>query len=97
MPTEDQPRLILPNLSNTGKFVRKMRKQFQDRLAEAGTQAEEALSSVRTVKSFTGEEKAIKVYGNFIQESYKVGKKLALAQGEFCLLFRVYYGCFSNE
>lgn len=70
-----------------GKFVRKMRKQFQDRLAEAGTEAEESLSSVRTVKSFTGEEKAIKVYGNFIQESYKVGKKLALAQGSMEGLF----------
>ncbi|GFR73008.1 ABC transporter B family protein [Elysia marginata] len=70
-----------------GKFVRKMRKQFQDRLAEAGTQAEEALSSVRTVKSFTGEQKAIKVYGNFVQESYKVGKKLALAQGSMEGLF----------
>ncbi|RUS83770.1 hypothetical protein EGW08_008476, partial [Elysia chlorotica] len=70
-----------------GKFVRKMRKQFQDRLADAGTQAEEALSSIRTVKSFTGEEKAIQVYGNFVQESYKVGKKLALAQGSMEGLF----------
>lgn len=62
-----------------------MRKLFQDCLADAGTQAEEALSSVRTVKSFSGEAKATSVYSDFINESYKIGKKLALAQGNINL------------
>ncbi|GFO16380.1 ABC transporter b family protein [Plakobranchus ocellatus] len=79
--------------SQYGKFVRKMRKLFQDRLADAGTQAEESLSSIRTVKSFTGEERAIKVYDSYIQESFKIGKKLALAQGSMDGLFSFFaYG-----
>ncbi|CAL1536178.1 unnamed protein product [Lymnaea stagnalis] len=79
-----------------GKFVRKMRKLFQDRLADAGTQAEESLSSVRTVKSFSGEAKATTVYSGFINESYKIGKKLALAQGIMDGLFSfLAYGAIS--
>ena len=64
-----------------GKFVQKQRKEFQDRLADAGTQAEEALSSIRTVRMFSGEDKAKELYGKEINRSYQVGKKLALAQG----------------
>ena len=64
-----------------GKFVQKQRKEFQDRLADAGTQAEEALSSVRTVRMFSGETKVKELYGRDIDKSYRVGRKLALAQG----------------
>ncbi|XP_035829335.1 ABC transporter B family member 25 [Aplysia californica] len=70
-----------------GKFVRKMRQKFQDRLADAGTQAEESLSSVRTVRSFAGELKAIDLYTGTVMESYNIGKKLALAQGTMDGLF----------
>ncbi|KAK7087419.1 uncharacterized protein [Littorina saxatilis] len=66
-----------------GKFVQKQRKEFQDRLADAGTQAEEALSSIRTVRMFSGEPKVKELYGNEVDRSYQVGKKLALAQGTF--------------
>lgn len=58
-----------------------MRKNFQDRLADASTTAEESISSIRTVRSFTGEEKAQVEYGTDIDKSYAVGKKLAIAQG----------------
>ncbi|KAK7506015.1 hypothetical protein BaRGS_00002737 [Batillaria attramentaria] len=71
------------NPSLTGKYVQKKRKEFQDRLADAGTQAEEALSSIRTVRMFSGEEKVKELYGIEVDRSYKVGKKLALAQGTF--------------
>lgn len=64
-----------------GKFVQKQRKEFQDRLADAGTQAEEALSSIRTVRMFSGEVKAKGLYGREVDRSYRVGRKLALAQG----------------
>ncbi|XP_046337854.2 ABC transporter B family member 1-like [Haliotis rufescens] len=66
-----------------GKYMKKLRKDFQDRLADAGTQAEEALSSLRTVRMFVGERKALDEYSAEINKSYRVGKKLALGQGTF--------------
>ncbi|BFZ05409.1 hypothetical protein BsWGS_08448 [Bradybaena similaris] len=79
-----------------GKFVRKIGKLLQDRLADGGTVAEEALSSMRTVKSFSGETKADKLYSDSITESYKIGKKLALAQGSMDGLFSLLaYGAIS--
>ncbi|XP_063448841.1 ABC transporter B family member 1-like [Mytilus trossulus] len=66
-----------------GKFVQKMQKKFQDKLGDAGTVAEETLSSVRTVRSFSGEAKTVNNYGKEINESYDIGKKLALASGGF--------------
>ncbi|XP_076434803.1 uncharacterized protein LOC143274764 [Babylonia areolata] len=78
---------VVPIVSFTavryGKFVQKKRKEFQDRLADAGTQAEEALSSVRTVRMFSGEPKVKELYGAEIDRSYRVGSALALAQGAF--------------
>ena len=62
--------------------MRDLQQKFQDRLAEASTTAEECLSSVRTVRSFVGEEKACSTYQVDIDGSYQVGKKLALAQGQ---------------
>ncbi|XP_041349743.1 ABC transporter B family member 25-like [Gigantopelta aegis] len=66
-----------------GKFVKKLRKQFQDCLADAGTQAEESLSSVRTVRMFSAETKTQDSYNRDIDKSYQAGKKLAAAQGVF--------------
>lgn len=60
-----------------------MRQKFQDRLADAGTLAEENISSIRTVRSFAGENKASSLYGDEVQKSYEVGKKLAIAYGKF--------------
>lgn len=59
-----------------------MRKRFQDKLAEAGTQAEESISSVRTVRSFSGELKSSSEYEKLVMESYGIGKKLAMAEGK---------------
>ncbi|XP_048730386.2 ABC transporter B family member 1-like [Ostrea edulis] len=66
-----------------GKFVKNMRQKFQDRLADAGTLAEENISSLRTVRSFAGETKASSLYGAEVDKSYEVGKKLAVAYGAF--------------
>jgi len=51
-----------------GKFMKKLRQQFQDRLGDAGTQAEESLSSIRTVRTFSGENKAASVWRGCGQE-----------------------------
>eukprot|EP00051_Salpingoeca_urceolata_P021779 m.346091 g.346091 ORF g.346091 m.346091 type:complete len:449 (-) comp19860_c0_seq28:68-1414(-) len=66
-----------------GGRLRKLQKSFQDRLADASTAAEEVLSSMRTVRSFANERVACGEYGGKIDESYALGKKLALLQGGF--------------
>ena len=63
--------------------MKNLRQDFQDRLGDAGTQAEESLSSIRTVRTFTGEKKVTALYGEDVDKSYKVGKKLAAAGGNF--------------
>lgn len=66
-----------------GRFVKNLRKRFQDFLAEASTTAEETISSIRTVRSFTGEDKTLMTYSSDIDKSYDIGKKLSLAAGMF--------------
>ncbi|CAG2206155.1 ABC transporter B family member 21,ABC transporter B family member 16,Multidrug resistance protein 3,Sophorolipid transporter,Serine protease/ABC transporter B family protein tagB,ABC transporter B family member 18,ABC transporter fmpD,Multidrug resistance protein 1B,Multidrug resistance protein 2,ABC transporter B family member 10,ABC transporter B family member 4,ABC transporter B family member 1,Bile salt export pump,ABC transporter B family member 17,ABC transporter B family member 11,Multidrug resista len=73
-----------------GKFVQKMQKKFQDKLGDAGTVAEETLSSVRTVRSFSGEAKTVNNYGKEINESGFQGLIGLLAQGAIALC--LWYG-----
>lgn len=61
--------------------MKKLRKTFQDKLADAGTVAEECISSIRTVRSFNGEQKATENYEAEIMGSYAIAKKLALVTG----------------
>ena len=68
-----------------------MNKKFQDKLGDAGTVAEESLSSVRTVRSFSGEPKTKNNYAKEINESYKIGQKLALASGNFDRIKSVFH------
>ncbi|KAK3084195.1 hypothetical protein FSP39_009850 [Pinctada imbricata] len=78
---------VVPLVSITavqyGKFVKRMQQQFQDRLADAGTMAEESISSIRTVRSFSGENKVSKTYAEHVDKSYQIGRKLAIAGGLF--------------
>eukprot|EP00118_Oscarella_pearsei_P003549 m.14741 g.14741 ORF g.14741 m.14741 type:complete len:774 (+) comp25958_c0_seq1:25-2346(+) len=66
-----------------GKYLQKLRKKFQDKLGEAGTVAEESISSMRTVRSFSNEEKSMQDYGVKIDESFALGKKIAIGIGIF--------------
>jgi ABC-type multidrug transport system fused ATPase/permease subunit len=66
-----------------GHYIKNLRKRFQDCLAEAGTAAEESISSIRTVRSFSNEDKSMMDYNKKIDKSYQVGKKSALAIGIF--------------
>lgn len=61
--------------------MKTLRKDFQDCLGDAGTQAEESLSSIRTVRMFSAERKSTDLYGVDVDRSYQVGKKLAAAGG----------------
>ncbi|RNA22673.1 ABC transporter B family [Brachionus plicatilis] len=66
-----------------GRYLKKLKKKFQDELAASSVVAEETISSMRTVRSFAAESKMSKEYEINIGKSFDVGKKLAVAQGGF--------------
>ena len=69
-------------LLSQGNYIKRLRKKFQDKLGEAGTIAEESISSIRTVRSFSNEEKSMDEYGVKIDESFALGKKMAMTIGQ---------------
>lgn len=66
-----------------GMFVRGISKEYQDSLGKAGESAEQSMSCIRTVRSFSKEDKQIDEYERLIQVSYGHGKKRAIAYGIF--------------
>jgi hypothetical protein len=66
-----------------GRYLRKLRKIFQDELATSNVTAEESISSARTVRSFAAETKVTKDYERNIEKSFRLGVKLAYAIGGF--------------
>ena len=66
-----------------GKRLRQVSSRFQDRVAEANADAEEALVGIRVVKSFTAEEFERDRYGSAIDESFRLGRARAFARGLF--------------
>lgn len=66
-----------------GRKLRDLRKKFQDELANASNVAEEAIGNIRTVRSFNGENKTMSLYGDMIENSYALGRKLAFYTGLF--------------
>ncbi|KAG2267874.1 hypothetical protein Bca52824_062429 [Brassica carinata] len=59
---------------------------------KAGEIAEEVIGNVRTVQAFTGEEKAVRSYGEALKNTYMYGRKAGLAKGlglgsMHCVLF----------
>ncbi len=66
-----------------GKKIRKISTKFQDTIAKANANAEEAISGIRVVKSFTSESFEAERYNQKIQESFQTAKKRALYRGLF--------------
>ena len=66
-----------------GKFVKRVQSEVQDALAAATEAAEECMSSVRTVRSFSREEMEIGRYSDRIETSYQLGVTLAKGYGGF--------------
>ncbi|KAN0032733.1 hypothetical protein ACTFIV_006653 [Dictyostelium citrinum] len=66
-----------------GKKIKQLGKQFQDELAKSSTTGEEVISNIRTVRSFSKEQKFIDLYSKDINGSYLIGKSLAVATGVF--------------
>jgi len=66
-----------------GKYVQKMQKLFQDELAGSTTIAEEVISNLRTVRSFSKEQRSTDNYGVAIEKTFQIGRKIAIAMGAF--------------
>ena len=66
-----------------GKRIRKLSKETQDALARATEVAEESLSHIRTVRSFSREQFQSKLYAERIQKTYELGRSIAWAFGLF--------------
>ena len=65
------------------RTVRRLSKKTQDALAAANTVAEEALSNIRTVRSFAREDRERERYAAQINESFDLGRMLARTYGLF--------------
>ena len=72
--------LVIPGLmygrTLTG-LARKIRKEYN----QAGTVAEQAESSIRTVYAFVGESKTIETFSSALQGSVELGLRQGLAKG----------------
>lgn len=66
-----------------GRRIRKLSTQFQDLLADANASAEEAISGIRVVKSFTAEALESQRYHEKVRASYQLARKRAIARGFF--------------
>jgi len=66
-----------------GLALRNLSKKTQDALARASEVAEESISNIRTVKSFSKEDFEYERYCKEVDESYRLGKLKAFAYGGF--------------
>ncbi|KAJ7166952.1 P-loop containing nucleoside triphosphate hydrolase protein [Mycena filopes] len=64
-----------------GKFVGRYTELSLKHVAEAGTLAEEAISSIRTTQAFGTQETLATLYDKFVDKARKVDAKAATAQG----------------
>ncbi|MCX7636937.1 MAG: ABC transporter transmembrane domain-containing protein [Cyclobacteriaceae bacterium] len=66
-----------------GRYIRRLSKQTQDKLADANVVVEESLQSVQVVKAFTNEWLEINRYGKALAETVKVAVRTAKYRGLF--------------
>jgi ATP-binding cassette subfamily B protein len=66
-----------------GRRVRRLSKEVQDRLAEAGAVAEESLSGLRTVRSFAAEGLEHQRYRRALDDAFRLTKRRALNSSSF--------------
>ncbi|XP_023743738.1 ABC transporter B family member 15 [Lactuca sativa] len=72
--------LVIPGLIY-GRVLMSLSRKIREEYNKAGTVAEQAISSVRTVYSFVGESKTITEYSAALQGTVKLGLKQGLAKG----------------
>ena len=75
--------LVIIAAAGFGRFLRRISTEFQDRLAEANSLAEEAIASVRVVKWFGAEDETARLYDHHIRQSYDVAVRRARVRAIF--------------
>src|SRR5207248_11338539 len=71
-----------------GRRVRKLSRDVQDALASASEVAEEAISGIRTVRSFTAEQAEGVRYAGKVRHAYQLAKKRVHARASSVLVGR---------
>ena len=66
-----------------GRWIRRLSVRVQDALARSTTVAEEAISGLRTVRSFAREAGEVERYGAAVQDSYRLAAQRAWVMGLF--------------
>ncbi|KAG6553750.1 hypothetical protein Mapa_004665 [Marchantia paleacea] len=74
------PLLIVPGIVY-GRTLTTLARKMQSTYLDAGTIAEQAISSIRTVYSFVGEEKTKTRFAESLDRTVEIGKKMGLAKG----------------
>lgn len=72
--------LVIPGLIY-GRALMGIARKMRDEYNKAGTIAEQAISSIRTVYSFVGESKTITEYSAALQGTTELGLRQGLAKG----------------
>ncbi|CAI9272744.1 unnamed protein product [Lactuca saligna] len=72
--------LVIPGLIY-GRVLMSLSRKIREEYNKAGVVAEQAISSVRTVYSFVGENKSLTEYSAALEGSFKLGLKQGLAKG----------------
>ncbi|KAI3915329.1 hypothetical protein MKX01_035588 [Papaver californicum] len=72
--------LIIPGLIY-GRILMSLSRKMREEYNKAGSIVEQAISSIRSVYSFVGEEKTINEFSEALNESVKLGLKQGLAKG----------------
>ncbi|KDP45428.1 hypothetical protein JCGZ_09677 [Jatropha curcas] len=72
--------LVIPGLIY-GRTLMELARKIREEYNKAGTIAEQAISSIRTVYAFVGESKTISAYSAALEFSVKLGLKQGLAKG----------------
>ncbi len=66
-----------------GRRLRRISRDYQDKVADANASAEEAIAANRVVKWFTAEESEVRRYVRKVQESYRVALRRARLRALF--------------
>lgn len=72
-----------------GRFVRRLSRVVQAKLAEVSTVVDESLQSISTVKAYTNEKLEYKRYSGLVHEVVKLSIKLARYRGIFISFFTI--------
>jgi ATP-binding cassette, subfamily B, bacterial len=68
------PLTVIP-ISIFGRRVRTLSRTSQDRVADVGAMADEALGAIRIVQGFTQEPREINRFANSVEQAFKIAKK----------------------